>query len=163
MKYIKELMPYILIVAAVVLIRTFIFTPIKVQGTSMVDTLSGDEVMFLWKFTSINRYDIVVADYLENGKKVDTLIKRVYGLPGETIKCENGSIYINDHKIEDEYATNETYDFEAVTLKDGEYFLMGDNRKISKDSRIIGPIKKEQIQGTTDFIVWPFNKFGKVK
>ncbi len=163
MKFIKELMPYILILVAVIIIRSFLFTPIKVQGTSMVDTLSGDEIMILWKLGDIKRYDIVVADYFEDGKKVDTLIKRVYGLPGEKIKCENGSIYVNDHKIEDEYATNQTNDFDEVTLDEDEYFLMGDNRRVSKDSRIIGPIKKKDIKGTTSLVLWPLNKFGNVK
>lgn len=163
MKLVKEWMPYILILLIVVLIRSFLFTPIKVQGSSMQDTLEGDEIMILWKIGEIKRYDIVVADYMENGKKVDTLIKRVYGLPGETIKCEQGMIYVNDHKIDDEYATNTTLDFDTVTLGENEYFLMGDNRRVSKDSRVIGPIHRSEIQGTTDFVLWPFSKFGKVK
>lgn len=163
MKLVKEWMPYILILLIVVLIRSFLFTPIKVQGSSMQDTLEGDEIMILWKIGDIQRYDIVVADYMENGKKVDTLIKRVYGLPGETIKCEQGMIYVNDHKIDDEYATNITLDFDTVTLGENEYFLMGDNRRVSKDSRVIGPIHRSEIQGTTDFVLWPFSKFGKVK
>ena len=163
MKLVKEWMPYILILLIVVLIRSFLFTPIKVQGSSMQDTLEGDEIMILWKIGDIQRYDIVVADYMENGKKVDTLIKRVYGLPGETIKCEQGMIYVNDHKIDDEYATNTTLDFDTVTLGENEYFLMGDNRRVSKDSRVIGPIQRSEIQGTTDFVLWPFSKFGKVK
>lgn len=163
MKFVKEWMPYVLILLIVILIRSFLFTPIKVQGSSMQDTLEGDEIMILWKIGEIQRYDIVVADYIENGKKVDTLIKRVYGLPGETIKCEQGMIYINDHKIDDEYATNTTLDFDTVTLGENEYFLMGDNRRVSKDSRVIGPIHRSEIQGTTDFVLWPFSKFGKVK
>ena len=163
MKFVKEWMPYVLILLIVILIRSFLFTPIKVQGSSMQDTLEGDEIMILWKIGEIKRYDIVVADYIENGKKVDTLIKRVYGLPGETIKCEQGMIYVNDHKIDDEYATNTTLDFDTVTLGENEYFLMGDNRRVSKDSRVIGPIHRSEIQGTTDFVLWPFSKFGKVK
>ena len=163
MNFVKEWMPYVLILLIVILIRSFLFTPIKVQGSSMQDTLEGDEIMILWKVGEIQRYDIVVADYIENGKKVDTLIKRVYGLPGETIKCEQGMIYINDHKIDDEYATNTTLDFDTVTLGENEYFLMGDNRRVSKDSRVIGPIHRSEIQGTTDFVLWPFSKFGKVK
>ena len=163
MKFVKDWLPYILILIAVILIRSFLFTPIKVQGSSMQDTLAGDEIMILWKIGDISRYDIVVADYVENGKKVDTLIKRVYGLPGETIKCEKGVIYINDHKIEDGYATNQTGDFDEVTLGEDEYFLMGDNRRVSKDSRMIGPLKRSELQGVTDFVLWPLNKFGKVE
>ena len=163
MKFIKEIFPYIVILLVVILIRSFLVTPIKVNGQSMYDTLTGDEIMLLFKVGDINRYDMVVADLIVDGKKDDTLIKRVYGLPGETIKCENGVIYINDRKIDDPYATNETSDFETVTLGSDEYFLLGDNRSISLDSRIIGPVHRKDIEGHTDFIIWPFSKFGVVK
>ena len=163
MKFIKEIFPYIVILLVVILIRSFLVTPIKVNGQSMYDTLTGDEIMLLFIVGDINRYDMVVADLIVDGKKDDTLIKRVYGLPGETIKCENGVIYINDRKIDDPYATNETSDFEAVTLGSNEYFLLGDNRSISLDSRIIGPVHRKDIEGHTDFIIWPFSKFGVVK
>lgn len=162
MKYLKEAMPYIIILMVVILIRTFIVTPIKVNGESMYDTLNGSEIMILWRTKDIQRYDIVVADLIENGKKTDTLIKRVYGLPGETISCEDGIIYINDKKIEDSYAYGKTNDFKAITLGSDEYFLLGDNRGVSLDSRIFGPINKKHIDGKTDFIIWPFKKFGKV-
>ena len=137
MKILKEILPYAIILLVVILVRTFLVTPIKVNGQSMYDTLSGNEIMLLYRIGEIKRYDMVVADLVVDGKKDDTLIKRVYGLPGETIKCEDGVIYINDHKIEDPYATNLTSDFEAVTLGSDEYFLLGDNRSISLDSRII--------------------------
>ena len=163
MKILKEILPYAIILLVVVLIRTFLVTPIKVNGQSMYDTLSGNEIMLLYRIGEIERYDMVVADLIVDGKKDDTLIKRIYGLPGETIKCENGVIYINDHKIEDPYATNETSDFEAVTLGDDEYFLLGDNRSISLDSRIIGPVKEKDIEGRTDFVIFPFDKFGVIK
>ena len=159
----KEALPYVVIVLIVIGIRFFIVTPIKVNGMSMYDTLNGKEIMLLWYQKDIKRYDIVVADLIENGKKTDTIIKRVYGLPGETIKCENGIIYINDHKIDDPYAYGKTEDFEAVTLKDDEYFILGDNREISLDSHIFGPEKKENIKGVADFIIFPFSRFGKVE
>lgn len=159
---IKEIIPYIIIVLAVILLRTFIVTPVKVNGQSMYDTLSGNEIMLLFKMTDINRYDMVVADLVIDGQKDDTLIKRVYGLPGETIKCENGTLYIDDHKLEDEFAYGSTNDFDSITLKENEYFLLGDNREISKDSRVFGPVLRENIEGVTDIIIWPLNKFGKV-
>lgn len=162
MKYLKEAMPYIIILMVVILIRTFIVTPIKVNGQSMYDTLNGSEIMILWRTKDIQRYDIVVADLIENGKKTDTLIKRVYGLPGETISCEDGVIYINGKKIDDSYAYGKTNDFGSITLGSDEYFLLGDNRGVSLDSRIFGPISKKHIDGKTDFIIWPFKKFGKV-
>ncbi len=162
MKYLKEAMPYIIILMVVILIRTFIVTPIKVNGQSMYDTLNGSEIMILWRTKDIQRYDIVVADLIENGKKTDTLIKRVYGLPGETISCEDGVIYINGKKTDDSYAYGATNDFGSITLGSDEYFLLGDNRGVSLDSRIFGPINKKHIDGKTDFIIWPFKKFGKV-
>ena len=163
MKILKEILPYAIILLVVILVRTFLVTPIKVNGQSMYDTLSGNEIMLLYRIGEIKRYDMVVADLVVDGKKDDTLIKRVYGLPGETIKCEDGVIYINDHKIEDPYATNLTSDFEAVTLGSDEYFLLGDNRSISLDSRIIGPVKRKDIEGRTNFVIFPFDKFGIVK
>ena len=163
MKILKEILPYAIILLVVILVRTFLVTPIKVNGQSMYDTLSENEIMLLYRIGEIKRYDMVVADLVVDGKKDDTLIKRVYGLPGETIKCEDGVIYINDHKIEDPYATNLTSDFEAVTLGSDEYFLLGDNRSISLDSRIIGPVKRKDIEGRTNFVIFPFDKFGIVK
>lgn len=153
----KELIPYIIIVIVVLLFRSFIATPVRVNGTSMYDTLKGNELLILNKLGKVDRYKIVVVDY--NGEK---LIKRVIGLPNETIEAENNSIYINGKKIKDEYGYRKTFDFAKVTLEEDEYFLMGDNREISKDSRIIGPINIKDIKGTTNFILFPFNKIGKI-
>ena len=158
-KIIKELYPYIIIVVCVVLFRTFIATPILVKGRSMYDTLVGNEMMILNKLAKIDRYDIIVVDE----KTDDYIIKRVIAMPGETIYCKDGNIYVNDKKINDKFAYGETADFDTVVLKNDEYFVMGDNREISKDSRIIGPIKKKEIKGTTRFILYPFNKIGFVK
>lgn len=161
LKLLKEAIPYIIIILVVLIIRTFIVTPIKVNGLSMYDTLKGDEIMILWKLGKIERYDIVVADVKVSGSD-DVVIKRVYGLPGETISCEEGKIYINGNRIEDEYAYRETSDFGPVTLGENEYFLLGDNREISLDSRVFGAVTKEEIEGTTNFILFPFEKFGVV-
>lgn len=157
-KNIKELLPYILILIVIILIRTFIATPIKVNGNSMYDTLNGKEFMILNKLGEINRYDIVVVDAED-----EELIKRVYGMPGEKIEIENNNIYINDKKIEDKYAYGNTSSMDAITLKDDEYFVLGDNRVVSLDSRIIGPVKKKNIKGTTNFIIYPFSRFGTLE
>ena len=100
-----EILPYVIIVLIVVLIRTFLFTPIKVNGTSMVDTLHNGDTMILNKIgvkvTDIKRFQIVVI------KTSDSyLIKRVIGLPGETIKYNNGKLYINGKVIKDKYCKN---------------------------------------------------------
>ena len=162
-QWIKELLPYVIILIVVILIRTFLFTPVRVSGQSMVDTLNGGEIMILNRLGKLERYSMVVADIVVDGKKDDTIIKRIYALPGEKIKCEDGKIYINDKKIDDEYGYGKTSDFEEIKLKDNEYFLLGDNRAISLDSRYIGPVSKDNIEGTTKIIIWPLNKFGVVK
>lgn len=153
----KELIPYVVIIIFVLLIRTYIVTPIKVNGTSMYKTLKGNEICILNKLAKIDRFDIIVTKY--EGEK---LIKRVIGLPGETVQAENGSIYINDVKLNDEYGYGKTEDFAKVKLEADEYYVLGDNREISKDSRIIGPIKEKKIKGTTNLIIFPFNKIGKI-
>lgn len=162
-KWIKEFMPYAIILVVVILIRTFLVTPIKVHGQSMYNTLEGDEIMILNKLSKFERYDIVVANLMSDGKKVDTLIKRIYGLPGEKIRCENGVLYVNDKKIEDKYGYGKTEDFEEVTLAGDEYFILGDNRAISLDSHIFGPVKESDIEGVTNFVLWPLSKFGALE
>lgn len=161
LKLLKEAIPYIIIIVVVLLLRAYVVTPIRVNGLSMYDTLEGDEIMILWKLGEIERYDIVVADVKVSGSD-DVVIKRVYGLPGETISCEDGKIYINGSLIEDEYGYRETSDFGPVTLGENEYFLLGDNREISLDSRVFGKVTRDEIEGTTNIILLPFKKFGNV-
>ena len=157
-KFIKELIPYVVILIVVVLIRTYLFTPIMVSGPSMKPTLEGGEIMILNKIYEIERFDVVVVDI-----KTEEIIKRVIAMPGETISCENGKIYVNGKKQEEEYSMGVTGDFEKVTLADDEYFVLGDNREDSLDSEELGPMKKSQIKGTTSLILYPFNKLGNIK
>lgn len=160
MKIIKEIIPYIVIVLVVVLIRTFIITPVRVDGESMKNTLKNGDILLLYKLGSINRLDIIVLDEEKDNEKI---IKRVIGLPGETVAIKKGKIYINDKVIDDEYAYGETSDYDKVTLEDDEYFILGDNRLISKDSRYFGPIKKSEIKGKIVFRLFPFTKIGTVQ
>ena len=160
MKIIKEIIPYIVIVLVVVLIRTFIITPVRVDGDSMKNTLKNGDILLLYKLGSINRLDIIVLDEEKDNEKI---IKRVIGLPGETVAIKKGKIYINDKVIDDKYAYGETSDYDKVTLEDDEYFILGDNRLISKDSRYFGPIKKNEIKGKIVFRVFPFTKIGMVQ
>lgn len=160
MKFIREIIPYLIIILVVMTIRTFVITPIAVSGESMVPTLAGGELMLLKKYdTNYKRFDIVVVNKNVEG---DNLIKRVIGLPGEKIRYRNNKLYINDEIIEDTYAYGDTENFKEITLDDDEYFLMGDNREISLDSRSIGIIKKQEIEGTVGIILYPFNKLGNV-
>lgn len=160
MKVIKEVIPYIVIVVVVVLIRTFIITPVRVDGDSMKNTLKNGDILLLYKLSSINRFDIIVLDEEKDNEKI---IKRVIGLPGETVAIKKGKIYINDKVIDDDYAYGETTDYNKVTLKDDEYFILGDNRLISKDSRYFGPIKDNEIKGKIVFRLFPFTKIGTVQ
>lgn len=160
MKIIKNLIPYIIIIVVVILVRTFIATPVRVNGSSMYPTLKGEEIMLLNKLGHIDRFDIVV---LKIDDREDNLIKRIIGLPGETVEIKDNEIYINDKKLEDKYGYGVTYNIDKVTLKKDEYFILGDNRKISLDSRVFGTIHKNEIKGTTNFIMYPFKSFGKVK
>ena len=160
MKVIKEVIPYIIIVVVVVLIRTFIITPVRVDGDSMKNTLKNGDILLLYKLSCINRFDIIVLDEEKDNEKI---IKRVIGMPGETVAIKKGKIYINDKVIDDEYAYGETSDYNKVTLRDNEYFILGDNRLISKDSRYFGPIKENEIKGKIVFRLFPFTKIGTVQ
>ena len=155
-------LPYIIIILIIIIIRAFIATPIRVNGDSMDPTLQDGETMILnklgMKTAGIKRWDIIVI------KTDDSyLIKRVIGLPGESIKYENGKLYIAGKEIKDNYSLTKTEDFEETIVGKNEYFVMGDNRFISKDSRKIGTIDKSEILGKTNIIVFPFNRFGLVK
>lgn len=160
---IKELIPYIIIVIVVFGIKTYIATPVLVDGSSMSPTLSDNQFIILSRSTKkIDRNDIVVFDY-EDSK----LIKRVIGLPGESIKYENGILYINDREYEDKFSSI-TEDFELSEfgikkIPENSYFLLGDNRNNSIDSRVIGPVNISNINGETIFSVYPFNTFGKIE
>lgn len=158
----RELIPYLIIIIVVVLVRSFIITPVNVNGGSMEPTLMGNETMILNKidltFNEIERYDIVVVNI--NNKK---LIKRVIGLPGDIIECSEGYIYINNKIITDKYGSGETTDFPKVKLSKNEYYVLGDNREVSKDSRILGPIPRNKILGTTKLVIYPFSEFGLIK
>ena len=158
-KFIKDLIPYMIILVIVLLVRTFIVTPIRVNGTSMVPTLEGGEIMLLNKLSKYKRYDIVVIDLKEEN---NDLIKRIIGLPGETVEIKNNEVYINDELLNEEYGFGITYNIDKITLSDDEYFVLGDNRLVSKDSRVFGPIKEEKIKGTAKLVIYPFNKIGNV-
>lgn len=160
MKKLKELMPYIIIVAVVLLVRSFIVTPGLVNGSSMEPTLYNNELVLINKIglnKGIDRYDIVVVKY-ENS----TIIKRVIGLPYETVEYIDDTLYIDGKIVNTKVDFEYTKDFKLTAGKN-EYIVLGDNRNISKDSRIIGPVKERDIIGKVDLVLFPFSKFGKVK
>jgi len=165
-KIIKELYPYVIIVIVVVLFRTFIATPVRVDGGSMKSTLNDGDILILNKLDkTYERFDIVVID-VNNTK----LVKRIIGLPGESIEYKDNELYINGKLLEDvdvsrtnDFTLEELYEIEA--LPDDIYFVMGDNRNNSSDSRDyrVGLIKSSDIVGTTAIRLFPFNKIGKFK
>ena len=159
-KFLKENLSFILIIIIVILIRCFVVTPVRVNGSSMSPTLEEKDVLLLYKLSSLEREDIVVISKELEGA---SLIKRIIGLPNEKIKCINGTIFINGKKYDDKYGYGITSDFDEITLNSDEYFVMGDNRIVSKDSRMLGPIEENFIEGTTSIILYPFNKIGKIK
>ncbi len=165
----KELISYGLIILIVVVIRVFIFDPVRVDGPSMDTTLSDGEVVVLNKFEyrkkAIERYDIVVLNV--DGKKI---IKRVIGLPNEIIEIKNNKVYANGKELDNSFASSNTDDFNlsyiGLTKIPGDsYFVLGDNRDVSMDSRYkeVGTIKKDQIIGKAMVIIWPINKIKLIK
>ena len=166
----REIMSYVLIILVVILIRVFIFDPVRVDGPSMDTTLSQGQILILNKITyrrnDIKRFDIVVVKI--NNKK---LIKRVIGLPNEKVDIKNNKFYINGKELKENYGSSKAddYDFEEKMgmekLPGNGYFVVGDNRAISADSRYeeVGFIRREQILGKVNLRIWPFTKFGKVK
>lgn len=153
----KEILSYVIIILIVVLIRTFVVTPIRVNGSSMYPTLENSDYMILKKYDKeIERYDIVVIKH-----KNEKIIKRVIGLPKEDIEYKENKLYIDGDEIDTEYGYGYTSDFIDYCMED-EYFVLGDNREDSTDSRIIGCVKKKDILGTTNYVLFPFSKFGSV-
>ncbi|MBQ9181654.1 MAG: signal peptidase I [Bacilli bacterium] len=164
MKIIKEIVPYLVVIVLVILVRTFIVTPVRVDGSSMYSTLSNNDLLLLKKYDkSYDRFDIVVFKY--NNKR---LIKRVIGLPGEHVKYQNNKLYINNKLVTDNYGNGKTYDFDLSelnyeTIPKGYYFVLGDNRQNSSDSRMIGLVSEKDILGIADIRFFPFTKIGKIK
>ena len=158
-KVILEILSYVAIIIVVILIKTYIASPIKVNGNSMYNTLVDKDIMilneYIYYFDDIKRLDIVVVK--EHG---ELLIKRVIGLPGDTVECKNGSVYVNKKKLIETYVNGTTDDFEKVTLNRDQYFVMGDNRSVSLDSRTYGAYDKKDIKGKASLTIYPFNRFG---
>lgn len=165
MKIIKDLISYSLIIIFVIVVRVYIITPAEVVGSSMSPTLMNKEIMLLnkidYEFNDINRFDIVVIR-IPNERP---LVKRVIGLPNETIEYRNNELYI-DNKLVEEPSTivekTEDYKLPSV-IPNNKYFVLGDNRNNSIDSRVIGLVDEKDIVGTANFVIYPFDKFGKVK
>lgn len=155
------------------LINSFVFFFARVEGNSMLGTLKDGEVLFVWRagyvFGQPQRGDIVICHYPETAEggyldqKNTCYVKRVIGLPGDTVSIRQGTVYINGEALKESYLETERIDsqsMEAVVLEEGEYFLMGDNRSDSTDSRRMGAVERGKILGKAVGVVYPFTEFG---
>ncbi|MGM0890105.1 MAG: signal peptidase I [Bacillota bacterium] len=154
----------------VFIIRTFFISPIVVEGASMNPTLQDQDRMIVTKIGEPKRFDIIVFHAPEN----KDYIKRVIGLPGDRIEYKDDILYVNGKAYEepylDEYNKQNMFGplTESFTLKDtpvgsetvpkGQLFVMGDNRRQSKDSRHIGAVPMEKVVGSTKIVYWPIKK-----
>lgn len=169
---IKELLVYVIIfVIGLYIIPNYVLQRTVVDGDSMLNTLHDEESLLIDKISYVvgdpKRFDIVV--FYPYGKDVEEYyVKRVIGLPGETVQIIGQDIYINGEILEENYGKDPIHYSgiakDPITLADDEYFLMGDNREISYDSRYedIGPVHRDYIEGKAFIRIWPLNKFGFV-
>ena len=164
-EFLKDSFKLILFIIILLFIMIYVFSITQVVGDSMSPTLVDEEVLFLnkaqYRFFDVKRGDIISLEYADT----KYLIKRVIGLPGEKVEIKDNKVYINDELLEEEYLQNElVYDDFTLqeigydTIPENMYFVLGDNRENSMDSREIGLVSKEQIQGKIFMRFWPLNK-----
>lgn len=151
-----------LAVAAVIAltVRAFLFEPIRVEGSSMAETLVNGEVMFVTKPEYLTgdpqRFDVVICHYPGRGNT--NFVKRVVGVPGDVVEVRGGYLYVNGEKYDEEYLTyRPDYTLKPYEVPEGKYFVLGDNRANSNDSHLIGPIERDMIKGHVRSVVWPIS------
>ncbi|MBA4495833.1 signal peptidase I [Paenactinomyces guangxiensis] len=146
------------------LIRSYLFAPYQVHGTSMFPTLNGDELLivnkWIYKVSAPEYGDIVVFHTPEERD----FIKRVIGLPGDRISIKNGKVYRNGQLLREPYINGAMRDEppEERNVPEGTLFVLGDNRNNSKDSREIGPVSMENIVGRAEVVVWPLHSISLI-
>jgi len=148
-------------------IIVFLYQPVKVEGTSMAPLLSDQERIFInkfvYRFEPIQRGDVVVFWYpLDHSK---SFIKRVVGLPGETVEIRQGAVYVNGKIVPEPYVPpqyEDLSDFAQVSVPKDSYFVMGDHRISSNDSRVFGSVASRFIYGRAVFAYWPVDHFGSL-
>jgi signal peptidase I len=159
---------FIISVMASFFIITFLYQPVKVEGTSMQPELRDQDRLFVNKFAydfeKISRGDVVVFYYPRDLQK--SYIKRVIALPGDTIRIDDGRVYVNGQSIDESYVPKRFQDVRsmaAIVVPPGQYFVMGDHRSISSDSRDFGPVSRKLIYGKAAFIYWPADNMGMIR
>lgn len=176
----KDILSTLLYIAflfvAFFVIQRYFYEPVVVDGDSMEPTLNHGDYLLLNKFSDIERFDIVV--FPPPDEEEETLyIKRVIGLPGDTVEYRNDELYINGEEIEEDFLEYSSDDldfypsgnFSLLTLlgeeevPPGQYFVLGDNRLNSRDSRSFGFVDEESIIGKVSLRYWPFEDFGFIE
>jgi signal peptidase I len=154
--------------AIAIFIVIFVVQPVKVEGTSMQPHLVDQERIFvnrfIYRFTDIRKGDIVVFLYPRDRSK--SFIKRVLGVPGDEVEIRGGTVYVNGSRIGEPYLSPEFRDFRSfqkVVVPSGEYFVLGDHRNSSNDSRNWGFVARDLIYGKAIFSYWPITRFGLVE
>src|SRR5579872_1022069 len=150
-----------------IVIIIFFYQPVKVEGTSMTPLISDQERIFInkfvYRFEPIERGDVVVFWYPLDRSK--SFIKRVIGLPGDTVEIRSGHLYLNNHELKEPYVPASYLDgssYAARKIAPDEYFVMGDHRDSSNDSRMFGTVPRDYIYGKAVFAYWPMNQFGSL-
>jgi len=151
-----------------VFIIIFLYQPVRVEGTSMLPVLEDQDRLFINKFAyhigEIQRGDVVVFLYPHDHTK--SYIKRVIALPGDDLRIDHGTVWVNGHQLDETYVPRKYQDDRSVpemTIAPNEYFMMGDHRVISSDSRDFGPVSRELIYGRAAFVYWPMDQAGVVR
>ena len=169
-EFLSDTIKYIIFIVVILVIAVYVVGLQQIVGPSMTPTLRNGDIVILdklsYRFSEIKRDDIVALYYADT----KFLVKRVVGLPGETVEFKDNKLYINGEEVEDPYPSTETDDFSITNIghtkiPGDSYFVMGDNRANSLDSRYneVGVIKKNKIMGRARLVIWPFNKFGIVE
>lgn len=191
--FIKEWGLFILFITILILSRWLIWSPVTVDGHSMDPTLQDKEHLIMLKTTGIERFDIVVVSEKDETGEEKLIVKRIIGMPGDTIRYEKDTLYINDKQVDEPYLDNykaafakdklqSTYSYNVqfqtialaasaftmdasaqdtftVEVPEGQYYLLGDDRLVSKDSRSVGTFEKSAIKGEVVLRMWPFDRF----
>ncbi len=146
----------------------FLYQPVKVEGVSMMPGLADQERIFInkfvYRFESISRGDIVVFHFPGDTSK--SYIKRVAGVAGDHIQIDDGRLYVNGLLVHESYITQQFEDFRSypeVVVPAHSYFVLGDHRNKSSDSREFGPVDEKYIYGKAVFGYWPFDRMGKLR
>ena len=155
----------VVVVVAVLLIKTFLFEIITVEGDSMLETLRTGDRMYVSilsaRIEGYQRGDIVICYY---PNRTDRCVKRIIALPGDSVEIIQGTVYVNGELVEEDYIDHQgRYTYPLTVMGEGEYFVLGDNRPISHDSHSndVGPVTR--IEGKARFIIWPLDRIGKAE